>query len=181
MPIERFVSRKNLRPFQQTRNAGRDEGRGEPDTGHYGFPSLCPNRYDAHVFKQDEYEPGTSVPITGRYESCHVFGRRTGVIVELPLGRVLPAGPRGWFWSLVTVEDSLKNGTSRWTASLTRPSLRWPIKPPPDHRQLASPTPDTRWPYRYPACWRFRGPDALRLQSGYLSSLSPGGLIRFGS
>jgi len=109
MPIERFVSRKNLRPFQQTCNADRDEGDGEPDTGHYGFSSLRPNRYDARMFKQGEYAPGTPVPITGRYELCHVLGRRTGVIADFPLGEVLPAGPRGWFWSIVTLEDPSKN------------------------------------------------------------------------
>jgi hypothetical protein len=90
-----------------------DEPCAEPDTGYYGFPSLRPNRYDARMFKQGEYASGTPVPITGRYELCHVLGRRTGVIADCPLGEVLPAGPRGWFWSLVTVDEPPENGTTR--------------------------------------------------------------------
>ena len=65
------------------------------------------------MFKQGEYAPGTPVPITGRYELWHVLGRRTGVIADFPLGEVLPARPRGWFWSLVTVEEPLEIGTIR--------------------------------------------------------------------
>ena len=42
-----------------------------------------------------------------------VLGRRTGVIADFPLGEVLPARPRGWFWSLVTVEEPLEIGTIR--------------------------------------------------------------------
>src|SRR6476660_9352727 len=90
-----------------------DETLGGPDTGHYGFFPVRPNGYEARMFKQGEYEPGSAVPITGRYELCHVLGRRTGVIAELPLGEVLPAGPRGWFWSLVTVEEPPERGTTR--------------------------------------------------------------------
>ena len=113
MPIEQFVSRKTFAFSTKTRNAGGEEGGGEPDTGHYGFSSLRPNRYDARMFKQGEYAPGTPVPITGHYELCHVLGRRTGVIADFPLGEVLPARPRGWFWSLVTVEEPLEIGMIR--------------------------------------------------------------------
>ena len=65
------------------------------------------------MFKQGEYAPVTPEPITGRYELCHVLGRRTGVIADFPLGEVLPAGPRGWFWSLVTVEEPLESAMAR--------------------------------------------------------------------
>jgi hypothetical protein len=49
-----------------------------PSEGRYGFCPRPSARCNAHMFKQGEYEPGPAVPITGRYELCHVLGRRTG-------------------------------------------------------------------------------------------------------
>ena len=54
------------------------------------------------MFKQGEFQPETTVPVTERYELYHVLGRRTGVCADFVVGQALPAGPRGWFWSLST-------------------------------------------------------------------------------
>jgi hypothetical protein len=93
--------------------AGMRGGGGEPDQGYYGCHSGLSARYNACMFKLDEYEPGTAVPITGRYELCHVLGRRTGVIQELPLGEVLPAAPRGWFWTPFPIQEPSEKGPAR--------------------------------------------------------------------
>ena len=49
------------------------------------------------------------MPVTGRYELCNVFGCWTGVSETFLMGETLPAGPRGWFWSLMPDRDGPKN------------------------------------------------------------------------
>jgi hypothetical protein len=57
------------------------------------------------MFKQREFPPGTTVPVTGGYELCHVLGRRTGVTGNFVQGQSLPDGPVGWFWTLAPPEE----------------------------------------------------------------------------
>jgi hypothetical protein len=61
------------------------------------------------MYTQGEFQPGTTVPVTGRYELCNVFGCWTGVSETFLMGETLPAGPRGWFWSLMPDRDGPKN------------------------------------------------------------------------
>jgi hypothetical protein len=67
MPIERFVSRKTFALFNEDTGSGGDEGGGKPGTGDCGFRSIRYYSYDARMFKQGEYAPGTPVPVIGRY------------------------------------------------------------------------------------------------------------------
>ena len=52
-----------------------------------------------------ECPSGTAVLSSGRYELCDALGHRTGLIVEFVEGEMVPAGPKGWFWSIATEAD----------------------------------------------------------------------------
>ena len=72
--------------------------------GTLRIPARPPAGYQKPMFKQGEFQPETAVPVTGRYELYHVLGRRTGVCADFVVGQVLPAAPRGWFWSLMSTD-----------------------------------------------------------------------------
>ena len=49
----------------------------------------------------DQLQPGSPAPASGRYELLNVFGSPSGMQVMLQAGEALPPAPYAWAWGLL--------------------------------------------------------------------------------
>ena len=55
--------------------------------------------YEACIMSQRrEHRPGEPAPAAGTYEQVNIFGRPTGIRVDMDHGHPLPAAPIGHSW-----------------------------------------------------------------------------------
>lgn len=50
--------------------------------------------------QRPEHAPGETAPAAGTYEQLNIFGRPTGIRVNVAHGHPLPPAPRGHSWML---------------------------------------------------------------------------------
>jgi hypothetical protein len=63
------------------------------------------NMLEEDLAQHPEHAPGEAAPVAGTYEQLNIFGRPTGIRVNVRHGHPLPSAPLGHNWTLA--EDDM--------------------------------------------------------------------------